>query len=632
MSYRLRDAIVATFLFAAMTLVFTWPLARGLSHDIPGDFGDPLLNSWIVAWGASHLGRGWWHANIYFPHPLALAYSEHLLPQALQVLPVYAVTKNPILCYNLLFLSTFVLSGVGMFLFVRELTASREAAFVAGMAFAFAPYRVSSMPHLQVLSSAWMPFTLFGFRRYFDTGRTRPLIGGATAWLLQNLSCGYYFLFFSPIVLVYLVWELVARRAWRLARIVWPLAAACGAVAALTAPFMLPYVTLRRLGFRARSIDETTKFSGDVYAYLTANPNLHLWGPIVRAWPKAEGELFPGLTITALAVVAVVAAYRTARSGRAASSHVAIRSIAWTLVLCSAVLIALLFGWTLRSPIKITSVERAAWIVFGLALALLAASRDSRTTLRRWLTSPAGIFSALMLFAMVMSWGPSIHARGRTIAPTSLYALFYDCVPGFDGVRVPARFAMVVTFTLAVLGGLGAAVLARIARARTVAIAASLAIVLESLAIPIPINQNSTEYLQPGLAPLPGSLSASAVPPVYGFVSSLPAATAIVELPIGEPAFDVRYMFYSTSHWKPLVNGYSGGEPVAYGQLDQRLRDLSTRPERAWQALLETNATHAIVHETFYAGDGGRRVSDWLRSRGAREVAAFGGDRVFQIR
>jgi hypothetical protein len=296
------------------------------------------------------------------------------------------------------------------------------------------------------------------------------------------------------------------------------------------------------------------------------------------------------------------------------------------------VLIALLFGWTLRSPIKITSVERAAWIVFGLALALLAASRDSRTTLRRWLTSPAGIFSALTLFAMVMSWGPSIHARGRTIAPTSLYAPFYDFVPGFDGLRVPARFAMVVTFTLAVLGGLGAAVLARIARARTVAIAASLAIVLESLAIPIPINQNSTEYLQPGLAPLPGSLSASAVPPVYGFVPSLPAATAIVELPIGEPAFDVRYMFYSTSHWKPLVNGYSGGEPVAYGQLDQRLRDISTRPERAWQALLETNATHAIVHETFYAGDGGRRVSDWLRSRGAREVAAFGGDRVFQIR
>src|SRR4029453_1735783 len=82
-----RETLAATALFAALTLIFTWPLARGLARDIPGDFGDPLLNAWILAWDASHLGRGWWNANIFYPHPLSLAYSEHLLPQALQVLP-----------------------------------------------------------------------------------------------------------------------------------------------------------------------------------------------------------------------------------------------------------------------------------------------------------------------------------------------------------------------------------------------------------------------------------------------------------------------------------------------------------------------------------------------------------------
>ena len=101
---RSRDAVVAATAYAALTLLFTWPLARGLTHDIPGDFGDPLLNAWIVAWDTSHLGRGWWNANIFFPHPLALGYSEHLLPQALQALPVHLVSSNPILSYNLLFL------------------------------------------------------------------------------------------------------------------------------------------------------------------------------------------------------------------------------------------------------------------------------------------------------------------------------------------------------------------------------------------------------------------------------------------------------------------------------------------------------------------------------------------------
>ena len=42
------------------------------------------------------------------------------------------------------------------------------AAFVAGLLFAFAPYRLPQSSHVQVLSSQWMPFALYGIRRYFD--------------------------------------------------------------------------------------------------------------------------------------------------------------------------------------------------------------------------------------------------------------------------------------------------------------------------------------------------------------------------------------------------------------------------------------------------------------------------------
>src|SRR6185295_13129894 len=107
-----RGLCAAGVLYVAATIALTWPLAAGLAHHIPGDFGDPLFTSWVIAWDATHLGPGWWQANIYAPHPLALAYSEHFLPQALQILPIYALTKNPVLCYNLLFLSTFVLSAL----------------------------------------------------------------------------------------------------------------------------------------------------------------------------------------------------------------------------------------------------------------------------------------------------------------------------------------------------------------------------------------------------------------------------------------------------------------------------------------------------------------------------------------
>src|SRR5215510_2646576 len=211
----MRRASYALAAYAVIAVAITWPLAKGLARDVAWDLGDSVLNMWILAWDCeqfrailtghvSHL-RTFFDANIFHPALLTLAYSEHLVPQALQIFPIYALTENPILCYNLLFLSTFVLSGLGMFLFVRELTGSVVAAFVAGLLFAFAPYRIPQSSHLQVLSSQWMPFALYGFRRYFDRGRPRALIGATAAVVLQGLSSGYYLLYFSPFALAYVV-------------------------------------------------------------------------------------------------------------------------------------------------------------------------------------------------------------------------------------------------------------------------------------------------------------------------------------------------------------------------------------------------------------------------------------------
>ena len=158
-------------------------------------------------------------------------------------------------------------------------------------------------------------------------------------------------------------------------------------------------------------------------------------------------------------------------------------------------------------------------------------------------------------------------------------------------------------------------------------------ILAESWAVPIGINGNDTHYQQGGLAPLPGVLAVGeAALPAYRFVARLPSTTVLLELPLGEPAFDVRYMFYSTQHWKMLVNGYSGGAPDDYGFLTQAFQDPLGRPARAWQAVVDSGATHAIVHEALYVGDIGPRISAWLRMNGVREVAAFGTDRIFQLR
>jgi hypothetical protein len=618
------SAAFAFFVYVIITVALTWPVVRGITRDVPSDLGDPLFAMWVMSWDATHLGAGWWNANIFYPHPLALAYSEHFLPQALQVLPIYLVTKNPILCYNLVFLSTFALSGLGMFLFARELTGSREGAFVAGLAYAFAPYRVASLPHLQVLSSAWLPFVLFGFRRYFSTGKSGPVVGAVTAWVVQNLSCGYYFLYFSPVIALYVAWEITVRRLWSNARVLAAIAAAFAATAMLTVPFMLPYLALRDLGFSPRGAREVDRFAADVYSYLTAAPNLHVWGSIARAWPKPESALFPGITVVALAAVAVVRAWREARfAAWFTAAAVAAKMIA----------LALLFGWTLRLPmLQVTSVGRTILVAAALAVVALGCSRDVRSAVWRWLQQPAAILWLLTVFGAALSLGARISAKGRVVLESAPYGLFYRFVPGFDGLRVPSRFGMVVAFGLAALAALGVAAIRDERRRMRLALLAGALIAVEFLAVPLPINGNSTTYERPGLAPLPDGIDTGAgAPPVYRFVASLAAPAAILELPLGEPAFDIRYMFYSTLHWKPLVNGYSGGEPADYALLDTRLQDFSTQPDRAWRALVDSKATHVIVHEAFYTGEAGSRISEWIRGSGGREVAAFGSDRVFEI-
>src|SRR4029079_1012264 len=122
-------------LYLLLTLVMTWPLAIGVARDVPGDLGDSLLHLWILCWGAENVPRvitghlaphDFWNANIFHPEPLALSFSEHLFGEVVQILPIYAITGNLILCYNLLFLSSFVLSGLGMYLLVRDLLGEED--------------------------------------------------------------------------------------------------------------------------------------------------------------------------------------------------------------------------------------------------------------------------------------------------------------------------------------------------------------------------------------------------------------------------------------------------------------------------------------------------------------------------
>ena len=636
----------ATSSYFVVTLVMTWPLVIGLTRDVPADLGDSLLNMWILAWGAEHAPRVLtgqipvtevWNANIFHPEPLALSFSEHLFGQVLQILPVYHLTGNVILCYNLLFLSTFVLSGLGMYLLVRDLTGNPWAAFVAGLVFAFIPYRIAQAPHIQSLSAQWMPLALYGFRRFIVTNRVKALAGGSAALLMQNWSCGYYLIFFSPFVALFVVHQIVAAGRWRDWRVWGGFAAAASIVAAGTWPFLTLYLEAQRIHGFERPLGEVIRFSADVYSYLTAPEAVRLWGSVVQAYPKPEGELFFGVVPVLLAIIAIVSGWPGEPIETRGVSVSPARRIA-AIVLLAIVLIQLagfigivftggfissVAGMTIRAT-NPSRVLAGAAIAFATLLVMSPVARARTRTAAR---SPLALSIVLMLLAMWLSLGPIPQSRGRALPGLGLYGVLYEHVPGFEGLRVPARYAMVAAVFLSIAAGYGAARV--LARSRRIVLAATLLSVVflaEAAFVPLPVNLT---WGDGAIIPAARVEPAATAPAVYRQLAAMPAARVLAEFPFGDPAWDLRYVYYSTVHWKRLVNGYSGGFPHAYKVRVALLQRLAENPDAAWQAVLDAGTTHVVVHRDGYPGGDASVVEQWLLAHGAAEIARVGNDHLY---
>jgi hypothetical protein len=96
--------------------------------------GDTRLNAWALAW-VDHavLGRiPVFEANIFFPALNTLAYSEHLLGISPFALPVYALTRNAALSYNIVWLLSYLACALAAYALAWRVTHDRFASWSAG--------------------------------------------------------------------------------------------------------------------------------------------------------------------------------------------------------------------------------------------------------------------------------------------------------------------------------------------------------------------------------------------------------------------------------------------------------------------------------------------------------------------
>ena len=130
------------------------------------------------------------------------------------VAPLVWLGVHQVIAYNVLILSSFVLSGIGMFILARSLTHHFGAALLAGLVFAFLPYRFLHYHHVELLMAHWMPLSQWAVHRAIARGRLRDGMLAGAFFVLQVLSSVYYGIFFATyLALVVAILLIAAGRA-----------------------------------------------------------------------------------------------------------------------------------------------------------------------------------------------------------------------------------------------------------------------------------------------------------------------------------------------------------------------------------------------------------------------------------
>jgi hypothetical protein len=241
-------------------------------------------------------------------------------------------------------------------------------------------------------------------------------------------------------------------------------------------------------------------------------------------------------------------------------------------------------------------------IVAALALmALITRYRDRTVRLG----------AALVLVGIAFSLGPSPEG--------SAFVSPYDLVrrvPGLSILRTPVRLGVLALLGLDLLAGVAAAALARGRPWARAALAAA------AVLLAVELHPSDVRSLFRPLPPIPASAR---------WLASAPRGV-VLELPWDEDHLGDggRYLYWSTAHWQPMVNGWGGFFPVAATALGVTGRHFPLGP--TVREMRAAGVRYVVVHlPAVRPQQQAMLTSDEPLPPGLALAADFGSDRVYEI-
>ena len=197
------------------------------------------------------------------------------------------------------------------------------------------------------------------------------------------------------------------------------------------------------------------------------------------------------------------------------------------------------------------------------------------------LVPPIGVAEVIYSVGLLFAFDGSLGLNGL------IYPHLYAWFGVVRGMRVPARFAVIVGMTLALLAAF--TVRRVLARCRT---RATRTLVFAALVAAVGFDLWPRLELEPVWAQPPAIYSATAGSP----------DAVLAEFPIrahmGPSAEGLPFMYFSLWHWTNMINGYSGFFPLTNDALLARVEPFPD--PKAIEALAAQGVTHVSVNCALY--------------------------------
>jgi len=176
---------------AALVVPFRVFLPRFATHLI-GDHGDVLLQHLHCAWQWLALAEGRVSELLELPtmHPYSsgFVFGEPLLGVTLPLAPIHLLTGSTAGTFNTAVVLSFLLLGVAVFLWVRDLFGSPAAGLLAVVLVVYTPWRVHYLTNLNNLTLHYAVFGMWLLGRWLQRSRFSSLLGAALLFHVQLVT------------------------------------------------------------------------------------------------------------------------------------------------------------------------------------------------------------------------------------------------------------------------------------------------------------------------------------------------------------------------------------------------------------------------------------------------------------